>query len=65
MIQESQLSHALKDMQQFLQFYQDKEEVFEIILAKIDIIVDQLEKKIYKDVFGEHCLQKETMTNHS
>lgn len=58
------MSHALKDMQQFLQFYENKDDSMVEILSKTDIIIEKLEKKMYTDVFGDQCLHKETMRNH-
>lgn len=40
LIHESKLGHALRDMQQFLQYYQSRDETIQAILGKLDMLIE-------------------------
>ena len=46
LIHESKLGHALKDMQQFLEYYQSSDDAIDSILTKLDMIIEIQEKKM-------------------
>ena len=40
LIHDSKLGHALKDMQQFLEYYQSSDEIIQSILGKLDMLIN-------------------------
>lgn len=64
LIHESKLGHALKDMQQFLEYYQSSDEIVHSILSKLDMIISQQEKRMYIEIFGENPIECNTISKH-
>lgn len=64
MIHESKLGHALKDMQQFLKYYQSRDETLQSILSKLDTLIENQERKMRTEIFGEQPLDSKFITNH-
>ena len=64
LVHESKLGHALKDMQQFLEYYQSSDDVIDSILSKLDMIIEIQEKKMHIEIFGETPLDCDTIKKH-
>ena len=64
LIHESKLGHALKDMQQFLEYYKSSDETVQSVLSKLDMIIEIQEKKMYIEIFGENPLDCQTIRKH-
>lgn len=56
LIHESKLGQTLKDMQQFLQYYDTCDEDIRNLLNKTNMIIEIQEKKMFKEIFGENKL---------
>ena len=64
LIHESKLGHSLRDMQQFLEYYQSSDDVIDSILSKLDMIIELQEKKMHIEIFGETPLDCDTIKRH-
>jgi len=61
---ESKLAHALKDMQQFLEYYKSSDESIQTVLSKLDLICEMQEKKMQIEIFGESPIDQQLIRKH-
>lgn len=61
---DSKLGHALKDMQQFLEYYQSSDETIQSILGKLDMIIDIQLKRMNIEIFGENSIDCDLIRKH-
>ena len=64
LIHESKLAHALKDMQQFLEYYKSSDESIQTVLSKLDLICEMQEKKMQIEIFGESPIDQQLIRKH-